>query len=108
MPKIGERNYAQLDMVPIKVMGVKYEGRLSSWEAAKVDDVVELKREPGNEHDSNAVGVHFAGKLAGYIPRELARQVAKAIDAYGQCLFGQLVKVDGESVWFKVLKPEEE
>lgn len=53
---------------------------------------VELIREPNNAHDPNAVGVWISGKVLlfltargqiGYIPRDLAPELARHIDGGG-------------------------
>ena len=38
---------------------------------------VELRREPENEHDSNAVAVFLNGEMVGYLPAEVAAAVAE-------------------------------
>ena len=44
--------------------------------------VLALRREPGNEHDPNAIAVVTAsGAQAGWVPREVAAVVAPALDA---------------------------
>jgi hypothetical protein len=39
-----------------------------------------LRRDPANAHDPNAIEVH-AGALLGFVPREVAAEVAPALDA---------------------------
>jgi len=42
-----------------------------------------LRRDPGNEHDPNAIAVHAEGGVAqlGWVPREVAAELAPALDA---------------------------
>ncbi len=42
-----------------------------------------LARDPVNEHDANAIAVHLAltAEQLGWVPRELARELAPSIDA---------------------------
>ena len=42
--------------------------------------VLELRRDPGNEHDPNAIKV-LAGEQVGWVPRELAAELAPRLDA---------------------------
>jgi hypothetical protein len=43
---------------------------------------LELRRDAGNEHDANAVSVHLAGGAQlGFVPRELAAEIAPQLDA---------------------------
>jgi hypothetical protein len=43
---------------------------------------LELRRDASNEHDENAVAVHLAGGAQlGFVPRELAAEIAPQLDA---------------------------
>ena len=44
---------------------------------------LELRRDPGNEHDANAIAVHAAtgGEQIGWVPREIAAELAPDLDA---------------------------
>jgi hypothetical protein len=42
---------------------------------------LELRRDPGNEHDPNAIGVYAGGAHAGFVPREIAAEIAPSLDA---------------------------
>jgi hypothetical protein len=44
--------------------------------------VLELRRDPANEHDPNAIAVHArGGEQVGWVPRELAEEIAPELDA---------------------------
>jgi hypothetical protein len=45
--------------------------------------LLELRRDPANAHDPNAIAVHGAGRAAqvGWVPRELAAELAGELDA---------------------------
>ena len=57
-------------------------------------DPVELRREPGNEHDPNAILVLWRDKDIGYIPRETASALAPEIDS-GRPYRAQVHRVAG-------------
>jgi hypothetical protein len=42
---------------------------------------LELRRDPDNAHDANAIMVLAGGAQAGWVPRELAAELAPAMDA---------------------------
>ena len=42
---------------------------------------LELRREPGNPHDANAIAVDAGGRHVGFVPRELAAELAPELDA---------------------------
>jgi hypothetical protein len=50
-------------------------------EAAAPGSPLELRRDPGNEHDPNAVAVHAGGAQVGWVPREVAAELAPELDA---------------------------
>ena len=55
-------------------------------EALESDDAapgrpLELRRDAGNEHDPNAIMVLAGGELIGFVPRELAAELAGELDA---------------------------
>jgi HIRAN domain len=58
-----------------------HEAELASGEAAP-GRPLELRRDAGNEHDENAVAVHLqGGAQLGFVPRELAAEIAPQLDA---------------------------
>jgi hypothetical protein len=75
------------------VAGTGFEGRASIiGRHCKVGSEVVLKREPNNQHDSNAVAVYLvvprffgifgnAHKQIGYIKKNTAKSLAKKMDA---------------------------
>lgn len=62
------------------VAGARHrEGALES-DALAPGSTLELRREPENEHDPAAIGVWAGGAQAGYVPRELAAELAGELD----------------------------
>jgi hypothetical protein len=56
-------------------------GALAS-EAAAPGSPLEMRRDPANEHDPNAIAVHAAGgEQLGWVPRVIAQQLAPELDA---------------------------
>ena len=50
-------------------------------EAVQPGTALTLRRDPGNEHDPNAIAVLLpGGEQLGFVPRELAEEVARSID----------------------------
>ena len=50
-------------------------------DAAAPGRPLELRRDPGNEHDPNAIAVLADGAQVGWVPRAVAEEIAPAIDA---------------------------
>src|SRR5918997_6113295 len=70
------RDGPELTARGLRVVGVAGAGRHHA-EAIASDAVspgsrLELRRDPGNEHDPNAIAVFAGGEQAGWVPREIA------------------------------------
>jgi len=62
------------------VKGTKFENRQKIADLVNPGDILEMRREPENPYDPNAVALLFRGEQVGYIPREIARQIAPLMD----------------------------
>jgi len=60
--------------------GFQYHAGKVLWEEMRVDDALQLTREPDNPYDSNAVRVDWRGQKLGYLPRAENRAVALEMD----------------------------
>jgi hypothetical protein len=49
-------------------------------EAAAPGRPLTLRRDPGNEHDSNAIAVDAGGAQVGWVPRDVAAEIAPELD----------------------------
>jgi hypothetical protein len=71
----------------LRVLGVAGTGRHHAEALASADvepgRPLELRRDPGNEHDPNAIAVHApdGGQQLGWVPREIAAELAPELDA---------------------------
>lgn len=84
-----------------KVVGVTAEGRQDVLEMMNGDEVVQLRPEPQNKYDENAIAVWVAfppeaGVVAmqiRYLPKEIAAQCALHMD--GEFFIGEVEKITG-------------
>jgi hypothetical protein len=79
------RDAPELAALGVRVAGVAGAGRhhgeaIASSDAVAPGSPLELHRDPDNEHDSNAIAVHAGGKQVGWVPRELAAELAPELD----------------------------
>lgn len=79
------RDAPELAARGLRVAGVAgaarhHAGALAS-DAAAPGSRLELRRDPGNAHDPNAIAVYGGGEQVGWVPRELAAEIAGEIDA---------------------------
>jgi hypothetical protein len=78
-PQLAERG--------LRVAGVagaaRHHGEALASEDLAPGAPLELRRDPGNEHDPNAIAVHApgGGEQVGWVPRELAEEIAPELDA---------------------------
>ena len=75
------RDAPELAARGLHVVGVAGAGRhhaeaIESSDAVKPGSPLELRRDPDNEHDPNAIAVHAGGAQVGWVPRELAAELA--------------------------------
>ncbi|HEX6652867.1 MAG TPA: HIRAN domain-containing protein [Thermoleophilaceae bacterium] len=80
------RDAPELTSRGLQVAGVAGAGRhhadaIAASEAVAPGSPLELRRDPGNEHDPNAIAVHAGGEQVGWVPRELAAELAPRLDA---------------------------
>lgn len=60
--------------------GFRYHAGGELWSKLKVGDRLELRREPANPHDANAVAVVWRGRKLGYVPRRANAALAWGLD----------------------------
>jgi hypothetical protein len=76
-PELAERG---LRVASVAGAGRHHAAALAS-DAAAPGRPLELRRDPANEHDPNAIMVLAAGEQVGWVPRELAAELAPRLDA---------------------------
>ena len=64
-----------------KIAGVSFEGRQDIIAGLRADAALELRREPDNPHDPNAIAVHYGNLQLGFFNKKLAAHFAPLIDA---------------------------
>jgi HIRAN domain len=80
------RDAPEVAAAGLRVAGVagaaRHHADALSSDAAAPGRALELRRDAGNEHDPNAIAVATAdGALLGFVPRELATELAPSLDA---------------------------
>jgi hypothetical protein len=79
------RDAPELTSRGLHVAGVAGAGRhhaeaIASSDAVAPGSALELRRDRDNEHDPNAIAVYAGGEQVGWVPRELAAELAPRLD----------------------------
>ena len=78
------RDAPELAALGLRVVGVAGAGRHHAdaidSDAVKPGSPLQLRRHPDNEHDPNAIAVHAGGAQVGWVPREVAAELAPELD----------------------------
>jgi hypothetical protein len=91
--------------------GYQYHRASGIWPFLRVGQVLQLRREPANSHDPNAIGVWYKNDHLGYVPRRENRTLAQMMDR-GERLEARIVRLlEDENPWRRIrfrvdLKPE--
>jgi hypothetical protein len=65
----------------VAVAGTSHRAEALDAAPAGPGSPLELRRDPGNEHDPNAIEVLAGGVVIGFVPRDLASALARELDA---------------------------
>jgi len=65
----------------VAVAGAQHRGEALDAAPAGPGAPLELRRDPANEHDPNAIEVLAGGVVIGFVPRDLASALARELDA---------------------------
>lgn len=77
----------------LPLAGSQYHALAASWNQLQVGDWLELRREPDNRHDRNAIQVLWRGQPLGYLPRAHNPALAAAMDG-GLRLSGRIARLN--------------
>ncbi|HTD33093.1 MAG TPA: DEAD/DEAH box helicase, partial [Candidatus Elarobacter sp.] len=77
-----------------KVVGVSFEGRQDVVAGMRAGAALELRRDPKNAYDPNAIGVWYGALQLGFLKRKIAQRIAPNIDG-GERYTAEVTAVTG-------------
>ena len=77
---IGREAAAERGLIVTNVAGAG-KHHADALQSAEIGRPLTLRRDPGNPHDANAIAVASAGEQLGWVPRDLAIDLAADLDA---------------------------
>ena len=80
--------------IEVSVAGVTYYNRQEIIKKLNKNSIIELRREYNNQFDKNAIAVYANSNQIGYIPKEIAVNLAKRIDG-GEKLIASILAIVG-------------
>ncbi len=85
------------------VAGFRHYRGMEVLEYMQENDLLELRREPANEHDSCAIALYWQQEKIGYVPADLNELLSRLIDAQALPLLGMITHLNKEvKPWEKV------
>ncbi|HMO62604.1 MAG TPA: HIRAN domain-containing protein [Ferruginibacter sp.] len=78
------------------VAGFRFHKGMELLNHMQVNDLLELRREPDNEHDDCAIALYWQQEKIGYIPAEENEMLAKLLDAQALPLLGMITHLNRE------------
>jgi hypothetical protein len=84
------------------IAGFQFHRGASLWPLLRVGQVLDLVREPGNPHDTNAVAVYFNEDRLGYLPRTENQIVAQMLDRDEKLEASIIRLMEDENPWNRV------
>lgn len=92
---IGEPRPRRILILRTRLAGVRYHVKPEVFDRLRPGDALELKREPENPHDADAVRADWRGQPVGYLPSDHNYAPARLLDA-GERLEARIVEIDIE------------
>jgi len=84
------------------IAGFQFHRGDAVWTSLQVGLTLDLRREPSNEHDVNAVAVYFNEERLGYVPRGENQVVAQMLDR-GELLQASIIRLaEEEDPWERI------
>lgn len=79
------------------VAGFRFYKGMELLQHMQEQDIVELRREPGNEHDKFAVAIYWQQEMVGFLPAASNEMIARLMDAKALPLIGIITHLERDA-----------
>lgn len=79
------------------IAGFRFHKGMDLLDFMKEEDLIELRREPENQHDAFAIALFWQQEKIGYVPAELNEMIARLMDANALPLIGAITHLNKEA-----------
>ncbi len=97
LPVTITKDFRKIYLLQSFVAGFRHYEGMQLLETMKAGDLLELVREPANEHDSCAIALHWQSKKIGFIPASINEMLSYLIDAEALSLFAVITHLEKKS-----------
>lgn len=94
LPLSVTKEFRKIYLLQCFVAGFRHYEGMKLLNEMKEGDLLELTREPNNEHDDCAVALHWRGKKTGYIPASTNEMLSYLLDADALSLFAVITHLE--------------
>lgn len=97
LPVSLTKDFRKIYLLQCFVAGFRFYDGMNMLDTMKDGHLLELVREPQNEHDSCAIALHCDGKKIGFIPAALNEMLSHLLDAEALSLFAVITHLEKKS-----------
>jgi len=94
MPKTWQKQYQKYYLLQSFVAGFRFHKGVKFLKLMKQNDILELKREPNNKYDSNAIAICCKNKMIGFIPAENNQILSRLLDADALPIHAEILHIE--------------
>ena len=97
LPVFLTKDFRKIYLLQCFVAGFRFYEGMQKLHEMKEGDLLELIREPENEHDPCAIALHWRGSQIGFIPADMNEMLSMLMDADALSLFGVITHLEKDS-----------
>lgn len=97
IPSHWQTPYTKFYLLQCFVAGFRFYEGVKLLPEMKTGDLLYLKREPNNEHDSKAIALYWKNIKIGFVPADVNEMLARLIDGEALTLHAEITHINAEA-----------